>query len=195
MWYPRLNGRGFPSVLILPQVAFWLEYNLHTPRPLGARVLLKAARGACGIITIMPFRNGPEKSPVKCGRQRYGIPVGTQKKPHLIKRSEKIYLHPSPPGGSHPLPFVNTRGKLYIHFTTIFLKYLRRWGRMAKGAEGEAGGRAKQGDFIIGRSEKSASFIAKFPLRILENRPFLALTAIISFSLSFLRGDKFLIKK
>lgn len=65
-----------------------------------------------------------------------------------------------------------------------------------EGVEGEAEGRAKQGNFIIGRSEKSASFIAKFSLRILENRRlFLALTVIISFSLSFLRGDKSLIKK
>jgi len=62
---------------------------------------------------------------------------------------------------------VNTRGKLYTPYYYIFEKYLGRWsrtGRKGEDAEGEedVGGGAKQGNFIIGQSEESASFVAKF---------------------------------
>ena len=61
MRYPMLNGRGFPSVLMLPHAAVIRpKCNLHSLRPLRVRVLLKATSGACGIITIMPFHNEPE---------------------------------------------------------------------------------------------------------------------------------------
>lgn len=102
-----------------------------------------------GIITIMPFRNGPEKSSVKYRHKRDDIPVETRKKPRLIKRSggerkkEDISLsHPAPRGGSHPLPFVNTRDKLYTPYYYIFeaSPLVKEDG---EDAEGEARGRVR----------------------------------------------------
>ena len=62
---PCLMGAGFPGVLMLPHAAaIRPKCNLHSLRPLRVRVLLKATSGACGIITITPFRNGPENHPL-----------------------------------------------------------------------------------------------------------------------------------
>lgn len=121
------------------------------------------SHGACGIITIRLFRNSPEKSFVKCRRERDVIPFETRKKPRLIKRSGDdtsiLILRLEENRTLCPLP--NTRGKLYTpyyHFF-FFFKCLRRRTEAGSGedAEGVAREGARRGNFIIGQSEEESA--------------------------------------